>query len=147
VHSLVLSFIVALVLHMRSARCSIAWFPGIVPVGFFLAEVRPLTLSLKLLAHYLNDFVLIILKEDALLVKTYFISYIEVINVVRAPRRNNKDNQRIQVKVLSYLLYIKELTISLLLKKVQKAIALTLSALAKTLLLLADLRTLARFFT
>jgi hypothetical protein len=32
VHALVLSFIVALVLHMRFARCSIAWFPGIVPV-------------------------------------------------------------------------------------------------------------------
>ena len=41
-HALVLSFIVALVLHMRSACCSIAWFPGIVPVGFLLAEVRPL---------------------------------------------------------------------------------------------------------
>jgi hypothetical protein len=49
--------------------------------------------------------------------------------------------------VLSYLLYIKELTISLPLKKVQKAIALTLAALAKTLLLLANLRTLAKFLT
>jgi hypothetical protein len=29
---------------MRSACCSIAWFPGIVPVGFLLAEVRPPTL-------------------------------------------------------------------------------------------------------
>jgi len=45
VHALVLSFIVALVLHMRSACCSIAWFPGIVPVGFLLAEVRPPTIS------------------------------------------------------------------------------------------------------
>jgi hypothetical protein len=44
VHALVLSFIVALVLHMRSACCSIAWFPGIVPVGFLLAEVRPPTI-------------------------------------------------------------------------------------------------------
>ena len=43
-HTLVLSFTVALVLHMRSACCSIAWFPGIVPVGFLLAEVRPPTL-------------------------------------------------------------------------------------------------------
>jgi len=40
-HALVLSFIVALVLHMRSTYCSIAWFPSIVPVGFLLAEVRP----------------------------------------------------------------------------------------------------------
>jgi len=49
--------------------------------------------------------------------------------------------------VLSYLLYIKELTISLLLKKVQKVIALILFALAKTLLLLANLKILAKFFT
>ena len=33
-YALVLSFIVALVLHMRSAYCFIAWFPSIVPVGF-----------------------------------------------------------------------------------------------------------------
>jgi hypothetical protein len=45
VYALVLSFIVALVLHMRSAYCFIAWFPGIVLVGFLLAEVRPPTVS------------------------------------------------------------------------------------------------------
>jgi hypothetical protein len=44
VNALVLSFVVALVLHMRSACCSIAWFPGIVPIGFLLAKVRPLTI-------------------------------------------------------------------------------------------------------
>jgi hypothetical protein len=44
VYALVLSFIVALVLHMRSAYCFIAWFPGIVLVGFLLAEVRPPTI-------------------------------------------------------------------------------------------------------
>jgi hypothetical protein len=49
--------------------------------------------------------------------------------------------------VLSYLLYIKELIISLLPKKVQKAIALISFALAKTLLLLANLRILAKFLT
>jgi hypothetical protein len=67
--------------------------------------------------------------------------------LLRAPYYIKKDKQRIQVKVLSYLLYIKELTISLLPKKVQKAIALTLSILAKTLLLLANLRISAKFLT
>jgi hypothetical protein len=71
------------------------------------------------------------------IVDSYSASYIEVINVLKAPRRNDKDKQRTQVKVLSYLLYIKELTISLPLKKVQKVVALTPCALAKTLLLLA----------
>jgi len=91
--------------------------------------------------------VLVILIEEALLyiVDFYFIAYIEVINLLGVPRRNDKDEQRIQVKVLGYLLYIKELTISLLLRKVQKAIALTSFALAKTLLLLAESRTLVRF--
>ena len=48
--------------------------------------------------------------------------------------------------MLGYLLYTKELTISLPLKKVrlQKAKALILSTLAKTLLLLVEARTLAR---
>ena len=67
--------------------------------------------------------------------------------MLRAPYYIKKDKQRIQVKVLSYLLYIKELTISLLPEKVQKAIVLTSFALAKTLLLLANLRTLAKFLT
>jgi hypothetical protein len=64
--------------------------------------------------------VLVILKEEALLyiVDSYFIAYIEVINLLGAPYYNNKDKQGIQVKVLSYLLYIKELIISLPLKKV-----------------------------
>ena len=57
--------------------------------------------------------------------------------MLRALCYTEKDKQRIQVKVLSYLLYIKELTISLLLEKVQKAIALTSFTLAKTSLLLA----------
>jgi len=42
---------IALYLHMRSACCSIAWFPGIVPVGFLLAEVRPLQYTSKLEAN------------------------------------------------------------------------------------------------
>ena len=90
---------------------------------------------------------LVILKEKALLyiVDSYFIAYIEVINLLGAPCYNDKDKQGIQVKVLSYLLYTKELIISLLLRKVQKAIVLTSFALAKTLLLLAKSRTLARF--
>jgi hypothetical protein len=67
--------------------------------------------------------------------------------LLRALCYTEKDKQRIQVKVLSYLLYTKELIISLLLKKVQKAIALTLFILAKTLLLLANLRILAKFLT
>jgi hypothetical protein len=46
VHALVLSFIVGLVLYMRFARCSIAWFPGIVLVGFLLAKVCPLYMFL-----------------------------------------------------------------------------------------------------
>ena len=49
--------------------------------------------------------------------------------------------------MLGYLLYIEELIISLPPEKVQKAIALTSFALAKTSLLLADLRTLAKFLT
>jgi hypothetical protein len=77
----------------------------------------------------------------------YFALYIEVIDLLGAPCYNNKDKQGIQIKVLSYLLYIKELTISLLPKKVQKAIALILFALAKALLLLANLRILAKFLT
>ena len=54
VYALVLSFIVALVLHMRSAYCFIAWFPGIVLVGFLLAEVRPLTILFKRFKKALN---------------------------------------------------------------------------------------------
>ena len=46
VHALILSFIIALVLHMRFAYCSIAWFPGIVLVGFLLAKVCPLYMFL-----------------------------------------------------------------------------------------------------
>jgi len=65
--------------------------------------------------------------------------------LLRALCYNHKDKQGIQIKVLSYILYTKDFTISLLLRKVQKAIALTLFALAKTLLLLAKFRTLVRF--
>jgi hypothetical protein len=82
-----------------------------------------------------------------MLIKSYFALYIEVIDLLRAPCYNKKDKQGIQVKVLSYLLYIKELTISLLLQKLQKAIHLILFALAKTLLLLSKSRILARFLT
>ena len=46
VHALVLSFIVALVLYMRFARCSIAWFPSIVLIRFLLAKVCPLYMFL-----------------------------------------------------------------------------------------------------
>jgi hypothetical protein len=74
------------------------------------------------------------------IINSYFASYIKVIDLLRAPCYSNKDKQGIQVKVLSYLLYIKELTISLLLQKLQKAIALILLALAKS-------RILARFPT
>ena len=90
---------------------------------------------------------LIIFKEEVSLyiVDSYFIAYIEVIDLLGAPCCNNKDKQGIQVKVLGYLLYIKELTISLPLKKVQKAIALISFILAKTLLLLAKSRILVRF--
>jgi len=97
----------------------------------------------------LDNFVLVIPKEDAMLyiINSYFASYIKVIDLLRAPCYSNKDKQGIQVKVLSYLLYIKELTISLLLQKLQKAIALILLALAKTSPLLAKSRTLARFLT
>ena len=42
VHALVLSFIVALVLYMRFAYYSIAWFPSIILVRFLLAKVYPL---------------------------------------------------------------------------------------------------------
>jgi hypothetical protein len=35
---------IALVLHMRSTCCSIAWFPSIVPVRFLLAKVCPPTI-------------------------------------------------------------------------------------------------------
>ena len=79
------------------------------------------------------------------IVNSYFVSHIEVINLLGALCRNDKDKQGIQVKVLSYLFYIKELIISLPLKNVQKAIALISCALAKTLLLLAKFKTLARF--
>jgi hypothetical protein len=81
------------------------------------------------------------------IVNSYFALYIEVIDLLRALYYNNKDKQGIQVKVLSYLLYIEELIISLLLRKVQKVIALILCALAKTLLLLAKFITLVRFLT
>jgi hypothetical protein len=81
------------------------------------------------------------------IVNSYFALYIEVIDLLRALYYNNKDKQGIQVKVLSYLLYIEELIISLLLRKVQKVIALILCALAKTLLLLAKFMTLVRFLT
>ena len=95
----------------------------------------------------MDNFVLVIFKEEALLyiIDFYFIAYIKVIDLLGALCCNDKDKQGIQVKVLSYLLYIKKLTISLLSKKVQKAIALILFALAKTLLLLVESRTLARF--
>jgi len=33
------------------ASCFIAWFPGIVPVGFLLAEVRPPTIALSYCAY------------------------------------------------------------------------------------------------
>ena len=89
----------------------------------------------------------VIPKEDSTPIESYSILYIEVIDLLGAPRRNKKDEQGIQVKVLGYLLYTEELTISLPLEKVLKAIVLTSSVLAKTLLLLADSRTLAGFLT
>jgi len=52
------------------------------------------------------------------IVNFYFVLYIKVINLLKALCYNNQDKQGIQVKVLSYLLYIKELIISLLLRKV-----------------------------
>jgi len=39
---------------MRSTCFSIAWFPGIVPVGFLLAEVRPPTLGAGVPALYIG---------------------------------------------------------------------------------------------
>jgi len=51
------------------------------------------------------------------IIESYSALYIEVIDLLGAPCYNNKDKQGIQVKVLSYLLYIKELIISLLLVK------------------------------
>ena len=82
-----------------------------------------------------------------MLIESYSILYIEVIDLLGAPRRNKKDEQGIQVKVLGYLLYIEELIITLPPEKVLKAIVLISSVLAKTLLLLADSRTLAGFLT
>jgi hypothetical protein len=56
VHALVLSFYYCLIFTYAFVGCSIAWFPGIVPVGFLLAEVRPPTLSLilKLILYTFN---------------------------------------------------------------------------------------------